>query len=156
MLPITIGSVLFGLALLIVVLLFLARPFFRPQLEQTVTLSERQQLMTRKEALLDAIRALEFDHDTGKLPDAEFEQERQLLMSEAAVTLKAIDELPEASSDDNVYAQIEAAVAARRKGQKARGPQPVTFCAQCGNRLDGDDNFCPRCGEPVYAAQPST
>jgi len=155
MLPVTIGSILFGLILLILLILFLLRPFMKasPEIE---AVSKRQELTTRKETVLEAIRTLDFDHDTGKIPDQEYEHQRSLLMIEAVAALKALDELPTAAVDDNVYAQIEAAVS-RIKAQRSqqRAGTPAQFCTNCGQALDANDKFCARCGQPVYAVQPS-
>ena len=155
MLPVTIGSILLGLALLIVVALFLLRPFFNAP-PQAKALSRRQELLLQKEATLAAIRALDFDHDTGKLPDAEYEQQRTILMRDAAATLKALDEMPAGPADEDVYAQIEAAVSLIRQQRAASGGAPAHFCANCGQSLDANDKFCAHCGQPVYAVQPST
>lgn len=155
MLPVTIGSILLGLALLIIVALFLLRPFFNAP-PQAKTLSRRQELLLQKEATLEAIRALDFDHDTGKLPDAEYEQQRTILMRDAAATLKALDEMPAGPADEDVYVQIEAAVSLIREQRAASGGVPAHFCANCGQSLDANDKFCAHCGQPVYAVQPST
>jgi hypothetical protein len=155
MLPISFGAILLGLALLIVVVLFLARPFLKPQPQQTLDTSERQALSARKEGLLDAIRTLDFDHDTGKIPDQEYELQRAALMNEAAATLKALDELPPIPVSEDVYAQIEAALGALRSQRAERTAAPANFCSSCGQRLDAGDRFCANCGQPVYAAQPS-
>ena len=161
MLPVTIGSILLGLAILVVVGLFLIRPFFKPPPPDEVT-SKRQQLTAQKSALLEAVRALEFDHDTGKIPDEEYEQMRTSLMSDAAAVLKALDEMSDELRDEDVYAQIEAAIS-RIKQQRApaagKGTATATavrFCTNCGQGLESDDNFCPRCGQAVYNVQPST
>ena len=154
MLPVTIGSILFGLAILILLFLFLVRPFMKapPQVEAG---SQRQELLARKGAILDAIRALDFDHDTGKLPDEEYERQRAALMSEAAVTLKALDELPAGSVDGDVYAQIETAVNRIKQQRTVSAGAPAQFCANCGQGLETDDNFYAHCGQPVYAVQPT-
>ena len=157
MLPVTIGSILLGLAILIVVGLFLVRPFFKPPPADEVS-SKRQQLTAQKSALLEAVRALEFDHDTGKIPDEEYEQMRTSLMSEAAAALKMLDEMSDEQRDGDVYAQIEAAIS-RIKQQRAPVAgtgTAIRFCTNCGQGLESDDNFCPRCGRAVYTVQPST
>ena len=156
MLPISIGAILLGLALLVAVLLFLARPFLRPQPQQTAEISQRRELLARKEGLLDAIRILDFDHDTGKIPDEEFELQRAVLVNEAAATLKALDELPAKPVSEDVYMQIEAALSALRSQRvHSGGTAPANYCTSCGQRLDAGDRFCAHCGQPVFVAQPS-
>jgi hypothetical protein len=155
MVPVTIGSILLGLAILIVVGLFLVRPFFKAQSPDEVS-SKRRQLIAQKTALLDTINALEFDHDTGKIPDEEYEQMRASLMSDAAATLKALDEISDEARDEDVQAQIEAAISRIKKQSIPDAGAAVHFCTNCGQGLESDDNFCPRCGQAVYAVQPST
>ena len=129
---------------------------------QAEAVSQRQELLARKGAILEAIRALDFDHDTGKLPDEEYERQRAALMSEAAVTLKALDELPTGSVDGDVYAQIDEAVSRIRAQRTVSAGAPAQFCANCGQGLESGDNFCAHCGRPVYdpalnrQPQPST
>lgn len=155
MLPVTIGSILLGLAVLILVVLFLARPFFRVQQRDTAT-GERQHLLDRKASLLETIRAIDFDHDTGKLPDEEYEQQRAFLMSEAAATIKSLDELSADPQGDDVYAQIEAAVNKIKQQRVTSDGTPAKFCANCGQHLDAGDKFCANCGQPVLAVQLTT
>ena len=156
MLPVTIGSILLGLAILVLLVLFLVRPFFRPQPQQEETTGRKRQLLARKAAYLETIRTLDFDHDTGKLPDEEYEQQRALLMSEAAAVIKALDELPQDPQSDDVFAQIEAAVNKIKQQRAVSSGAPANFCASCGHRLDAGDRFCASCGQPVYVVQPST
>lgn len=153
--PETIGSILFGLALIIVVGLFLARPFFKAP-EKVQAAGRRQQLAAQKAGILEAIRALDFDHDTGKLPDQEYEQQRAALMNDAATILKELDTMPAGPQDEDIYAQIEAAVSTIRQQRAGQTSTAVQFCTACGQGLDADDNFCPRCGQPAYTVQPST
>ena len=153
--PVTIGSILFGLIILILLFLFLVRPFMKASSE-VEAVSKRQELTTRKEAVLEAIRALDFDHDTGKMPDEEYDQQRSVLMAEAVATLKAMDEMPAMPVNEDVYAQIEAAIS-RIKAQRSQSQgAPARFCSNCGQALDSRDNFCAKCGQPVYAVQPSS
>ena len=156
MLPATIGSILLGLAILILVGLFLVRPFFRQQPRQNKTAGQRQQLLARKAALLETIRTLDFDHDTGKLPDEEYEQQRAFLMNEAAAVIKALDDLPAGPLDEDVYAQIETALSKIKQQRAVTSSAPAGFCTSCGQQLDAGDRFCASCGQPVYVVQPST
>jgi len=147
-----IGSILLGLALLIVAGLFLARPLITAQPQSKAYFARRQQLEEDKEAYLNQIRALDFDHETGKVPTEVYEQQRAQLLSEAAAILKALDELPAANGDVN--SQIEAAVAERRHQHAISKNGQTGYCTQCGQPLDADDKFCSRCGQPLQVAQP--
>lgn len=148
-----IDSILLGLALLIVACLFLARPLITAQPQSKANFARRQQLEEDKEAYLNQIRALDFDHETGKVPTEVYEQQRAQLLSEAAAILKALDELPDVNGDVN--SQIEAAVAERRHQHAMSSNGHTGYCTQCGQPLDAGDKFCSRCGQPLQVAQPT-
>lgn len=160
-----IGSILLGVALLVLVGLFVARPFLRAQ-EGEVVLTEQQFLLEEKEYLLDQIQALDFDHDTGKLPTELHELQRARLVEQATAVLQAIDaadgapHLVLAPDDDtavDVDIEVEAAIARLRR-QRSEKPAPpaslpvaatnghARFCPQCGTPTDPDDRFCASCG----------
>lgn len=151
-----IGSLLLGLALLIVVALFVARPLLVPHTTADAKISSRRQLEQEKEALLTEIRELDFDYETGKIPSEVYEPQRNHLLAQAAAVLQELDEITE-DSNEELRQQIEAAVARRR-----RQPQPVlagngqgSYCTNCGRHLDQGDKFCASCGQPVRAVQPT-
>lgn len=162
-----IGSILLGVALLVLLGLFLARPFLRTQDGEAV-LTERQLLVEEKEHLLDQIQALDFDHETGKLPTELHELQRARLMEQATAVLQAIDAFdgepqpgpaPEEDAVD-VDIEIEAAIARMRQQQAQKdappAPAPASataptngharFCPQCGTPTDPSDRFCAHCG----------
>lgn len=165
-----IGSILIGVALLILVGLFIARPFLRAQDSEAVQ-TERQLLLEEKEYLLDQIQALDFDHETGKIPTEVHELQRARLMEQATAVLQEIDlaggaPISTPALDDqadtavDVDIEIEAAIARlrRQRAQKkietsASVPAAAAatngharFCPQCGTPTDPDDRFCANCG----------
>ena len=148
-----IGSILLGLSLLILVTLFLARPLLSTKPQQTTSSDRRLQLEQEKESYLNEIHALDFDHETGKIPTDVYEQQRAQLLNEAAAVLKALDEMPDAGGD--VHSQIEAAVADRRHGHTISSNGQAGFCTQCGQPLDLGDKFCAGCGQPLQVTQPT-
>ena len=140
----TAGSILLGLALLILVGLFLARPFLVPR-QRPSHLSQRQRQLAQKEAIIAQIRDIDFDHQTGKLPDDIYQPQREYLIDQAAQLLQTLDaQAPNAPfiDDPAIEAAIEAAVAQRRQPPLST----VRFCPQCGQPVDADDNFCAACG----------
>lgn len=100
----TTGSLLIGIALLLIVGLFVARPFLVPSPPPEVV-TEREMFEAEKEALLARIRALDFDAETGKQATEEWEGEREFLMQKATEVLKQLDEA------EDTDAAIEAAIA---------------------------------------------
>ncbi len=144
----TVASILFGLAMLIVVALYVARPLIvsparparRPQ-------RSRQQLLAQKEAILNQIRDLDFDHQTSKLPDDIYEQQRAQLLPLAAGVLQELDS---ASNGTPAAADIEAAVTRLRQARRAPMTADARFCPHCGRPVDSDDNFCVACGHDLH------
>lgn len=170
----TPGAILFGIALLILVVLFIAQPLVLiadPQQPRRRLLPDkRQELLVHKEALLEEIRTLDFDFETGKIPPETYEAQRAELVAEAAEMLKQLDALPppeRTPASTAALAEIEAAIA-RRKAAAAppasNGKQeqattavsapaaPSKFCSQCGQPVKPDDKFCAACGHALVTA----
>ncbi|MEM8861854.1 MAG: hypothetical protein AAGD96_26325 [Chloroflexota bacterium] len=103
MLIMTLGSILIGIALLLIVGLFVARPFLLP-MPAPKTISKRDQLEAEKEALLAKIRALDFDAETDKQADEEWQGEREFLMQKATEVLRQLEEVGD--TDEAIEAAI--------------------------------------------------
>lgn len=145
----TAGSILLGIALLMLVVLFLARPFLRTYWQPATTTTSYQILLAQKETLLDQIRALDFDHETGKVPTAVYQPQRQRLIGEAAILLEQMDSL---GAETALDAEIEAAIAQRRQATPPIDTVAGRFCPNCGQPTDASDNFCAACGHKLKAA----
>lgn len=166
-----LGSILLGAALLLIVAFLVARPWLDPAAAREAEPDLAAPLLLERERLLAALRDLDFDHATGKLPEAEYAAQRAQLVAEGAQVLRQLDALAPAAApasapavDDEIEAaiarlrqpaapsrpadaDIEAAVARRRQPAAAR------FCGQCGQPLRPGDRFCGACGAPVAAEQ---
>ncbi len=93
----------------------LLRPPENPQVDEDDPLAE---LLGRKDALLRAIKELEFDHQVGKVDDETFQRLDQELRRQALVLLKRIEQMaPESTGLDR---QLEEAIARHR-----RVPEPA-------------------------------
>jgi hypothetical protein len=114
-----IGSIFASLAVLLLAAVYIMRPFIKPSVPNEETPSPHDDLVAQKEELFEQIRSLEFDHDTGKLPDDEYVTQRAVLVQQAADILRQMDAYDsaetESASTANLDEQIEAAVARRRK-----------------------------------------
>lgn len=167
----TIGSILFGIALLVVLALFLARPFLLAPVRHTSRRSGKEELLAEKEALLAEIRAIDFDYDTGKLPPDVYDPQRQRLVQRAAAVMQALDayqtqpDEQAAGLTDDIDARIESAIARLRAKEKEAAPAPVKvreehhkggYCPQCGQPTDVDDKFCTACGHRLGERQAVT
>ncbi len=138
----TTGSILLAIALLVILLLYLLRPFLISQPAPTGL--PQQSLQAQKEALLDDIRALDFDHEMGKVPDDDYETKRSQLVLQAARVLQQLDQQTAVSDID---VEIETAVAQLR--QIPTAPSPSDYCPQCGEAIAEEDNFCAACGQQL-------
>jgi hypothetical protein len=171
----TLGSILLGAALVIVVVLFLARPFAARQDEAArAGREEIDALLLRKESLLRDIRELDEDYDSAKVAPELYRHTRPQLVKEAALVMKQLDErgyVETGVAPAGVDAQIEAAVrrlrtpeqvdeeieaavrGARAKSSVADSDGSISLCPQCGHRVEADDRFCSNCGH--HLAHPS-
>lgn len=113
---------------------------------------------TVKGVALTALKEIEFDRETGKLSDADYEQLKARYTSAAVDALRA--ETARSASDD-VEAMIAGRVRSLRSGAASApaappvcttcGPRPepdAVFCSSCGFRLE-PPSACPRCAAPL-------
>lgn len=143
----TVGSILLGTALFIVVVAFLARPFFQAA-SQRESSSERVALLQKKDVLLNQIKQLEFDFASAKIPEADYQIEREKLVHQAAQVLKQFESsTTHFQPDDPLNAKIETAIA------QLRGKPPkkstVVLCPSCHQPTLEGQKFCPQCGVPL-------
>lgn len=159
-----------GIALLLLVGLFLARPLLKAAQEERVRLSRRQLLIVDKEAILAQIRDLDFDFETGKMPNEIHQHQRLQLMNQAAEILQQLEQIDgkisaSESKTADTDAAIEAAVRRMRQtkaGTGDTGPLSVRpaaanggFCPNCGQPVDAGDKFCVSCGHKLPVKQPA-
>lgn len=177
----TIGSLLLGGALVLIVVLFLARPFAADEdAEKRRSREAVDALLLRKESLLREIRELDDDYEAGKVAPEMYRHNRPQLLKQAALVMKQLDEhgysdVAEIPAD--VDARIEAAVRRARSPQqiddqievavrqtRARTAAPsvapaadsLRFCPSCGRPVEPDDRFCPKCGRNLIGeSQPA-
>jgi membrane protease subunit (stomatin/prohibitin family) len=172
----TVGSLLLGVALVLIVGLFLTRPFFRPIDEEFETDEEIESLLAQKEALLQDVRSLDNDMEAGKVAPELYAHDRPMLMKRAAMVLQQLDRLGyvespmvasaapavvQASGVMSVDDQIEAAVrelrtpaevdadieaAIQRMRQQEATAPPE---AQTAAAQPATTRYCPQCGRPV-------
>lgn len=150
-----IGVVLLILAVVVVVVILIANPFLQNPKSLNLQPDQRQSsLLAEKERLLQSIQELEFDHQSGKIPDPLFENQRKLMMVEAAGVFEKLGKIqpdptspqPKEDGSDGSkrdYDQLEELIAKRRVvlQQKSKG-----FCQKCGTAVLETDRYCPKCG----------
>lgn len=107
-----IGSLLLALALFLIVAAFVARPIF--DRNSTANNAPSDSLIAQREAVLIELRDLDFDHQTGKVSDDDYTEQRARLVVKGAGILRQLESLGKISAAE-VDDEIEKAIAARRK-----------------------------------------
>ncbi len=143
-----IGTLLAGLALLLIVAAVVALPLLDRKTPVAEPPSARDALEAERQAIVRGIRELDFDRRAGKLDEGDYRAMRLALVQRGADILRRIEAMDQAAgapsddahSDARVDAEIEARIAAL-KGEPAAAP-----CPSCGAPIRTGDQFCPRCG----------
>lgn len=175
-----IGSILLILALFVVVVLFLARPFFDNR-SQSVSREEHEvsSLLAERDRIITALQELDFDFALQKIPEDEYPAQRATLLARGSEILRQLDQIQPAAVDGSAEERIETAIAARRADSSIARQTPSTggalpasaggavvavasngyddeleaqIAARRRAREDKASGFCPQCGGPVYKA----
>ena len=129
------------------------RPIFAPP-EAAAPAEPLDPEETPKGVALTALKEIEFDRETGKLSDADYELLKQKY---TAVALEALRAEERAAGPTDVEAMIAARVRSLRAAPAGApscgtcGPRPeadAVFCSSCGRRLQAG-GACERCGAPL-------
>jgi ribosomal protein L40E len=176
-------AIIIGILLLAGSLFYVAaplRPGVTPVKLKKQASKTSQSLQADHQAVILALRDLDFDYQAGKISEEDYPGIRASLLEKAAFTLKEVEE----SSD----AQLEKLIQARRKQQssasdlsetrnsnsgslicaKCQSPLAIganfcmkcgtavsrAFCPHCGKPIQPDDQFCPACGKAVTNQSP--
>ncbi|HEY8257139.1 MAG TPA: zinc ribbon domain-containing protein [Gemmatimonadales bacterium] len=152
-----LAAALVGLAALLLVLqpVFTRKPIRPPAYEPPDPED------TPKGIALAALKEIEFDRETGKLSDADYE------FLKAKYTSQALDALRADSHSEAVRAgvetlgaanDVEAAIAARVRALRSAAnvtpahPESTPACSSCGPRPEPDAVFCSNCGTRLAPA----
>lgn len=108
-----IGSLLFGLALLLIIVFVAAQPLLERPAAPGGSTSTLEPLQAERDAVLTALRDLDFDYSTGKITAEDHGAQRAALVQRGVQVLRALDTQ---SPIDPTDADIERAIAERRKG----------------------------------------
>ena len=126
-----ISSLLVGLALLAVTLVYVGRPFLEKPRKGSKIMGKAGQARAR-ESVLSALRDLDFDYKTGKISEEDYQPLRAQLLSEAAQFMQ---------KENKKQEQLEALIQSRRKSQSRQ-----LSCPSYGNKIVLGDTFCSSCG----------
>ena len=170
-----LGAIFLILAVLVLVGLFVSRPFIESRRAYAVSAEEHElsHLLAERDSLITALQELDFDHVLGKIPAEDYPNMRAALLTHAADVLRRIDELqPQKTSVADAESRVEAAIAARRADASSAAQLPASvsdddleariaarraqrkeksggFCPNCGKPVLRSDRFCPSCGKAV-------
>jgi hypothetical protein len=131
----------------VLVLWMVLQPLARPESIQRRPDEPLDPEETPKGVALTALKEIEFDRETGKLSDADYEQLKARYTAEAVRALRS--ETARSGFDD-----VEAMVAGRVRTLRSAGsstPSEAPACPTCGPRPELDAVFCSSCGFRLHA-----
>jgi NADH pyrophosphatase NudC (nudix superfamily) len=166
-----ITAILVSLAILILVAVYLYAPFVQGRARRvTEEEHELSALLAERDRVINSLQELDFDYKLGKIPEEDYPAQRSSLLQKGADILRQIDSIaPEPASVQDVDARIEKAIAARRADaslvkaevsdedleamiaarRKGRKERSSGFCPKCGKPVMASDRFCPSCGKSL-------
>ena len=134
-----ISSIIVGVGLLAVSIVFVSLPFRQKRLKTIGSLSPNTIQARQREAIVSALRELDFDFKTGKITAEDYTPLRTQLMAEAALYIEAEEKEAE---------QLEVLIRTRRAAQ-----QQASKCEHCDAPLQAGQRFCPKCGSAINDEQ---
>lgn len=165
-----IGAIFFILAVVALVAMYIGRPFVqRRGRRATREDHEVSALMAEYDRAVNTLQELDFDHELGKVPAADYPHQRAELLATGAGLLRKLDALTLPSSnngsgavgeDKDVESRLEAAVASRRAdAAQNRATAPLDddeleamVASRRKQRKEKSAGFCPKCGKPILAS----
>lgn len=169
-----IGSLFLILALLVLVALFVSRPFFEHKMTRLSVSQEEHDisgLLAERDRILNALQELDFDYALRKIPEEDYPAQRAYLLQRGADVLRKLDQMQAITAGEDAEARLEAAVAARRADARqasanARSQRGVMEAAAQVSVPDDEletiladrrrvrqekaVGFCPQCGGPIH------
>ena len=113
--------------------------FVRAQdLPEVAPASPGQHLESRKAAIYENLRDLQFEYRVGKLSDEDYQRTKKDMQAELAVVLAEMDRL-----------QGKGAAAAPKAPVTAAAPDTGRVCPHCNAKFEKPLKFCGECGKPM-------
>ena len=98
-----------------------------------------QHLESRKAAIYENLRDLQFEYRVGKLSDEDYQRTKTELQAELAKVMAEIDTMKAGKKPEAVAA---------RNGQPEASPA-ANVCPHCNAKFDRALKFCGECGKPM-------
>ncbi len=110
------ASILMILALLILVALFVARPFLDTAPTWKEEDGQRSAWLAERERIIEALLELDFDQELGKIPEEIYAIQREKLLRQGSQILQRLDEqgVTESFAELEPEDSLEAMIAARK------------------------------------------
>jgi len=167
-----LGSVFLLLAFLVVIVLFISRPFFdngnnKPEPQSGSLDHAHSTLLAERDRVLNSIHELDLDFELGKMPPEDYQRVRAALLETGAGVLRELDNLP-ASGDqslggerfpdasENLQAspagiEINTPTNSRRKvpASDPNDELEAIIASRRRSRNEKASGFCPKCGGPL-------
>ena len=109
-------------------------------------------LASERDAVLAALRELDFDRAVGKVSDEDYGDQYRALEMTAMAALRALDELGGADVRTVETRILEEVEETRRLAHSAVVASAPT-CPSCGKRRLVEHRFCPHCGGSLAAVK---
>lgn len=160
------GAILLILALLVLVVLFVGRPFFDRKRDDLLVAERKaiveedhrhSSLLAERDHILSALHELDFDNAVGKVPPEDYPVQRAAMLQAGADVLRQLDEIEKPDSRESAEDRLESAVAAHRADMRDRPRLPAAdqddlealIASRRRNRTEKAAGFCSKCGKPV-------
>ena len=150
-----IGEALAAAAVGLLALWLVFQPLIRPSRTKSPAVEPVDPEETPKGVALTALKEIEFDRETGKLSDADYEFLKAKYTATALEALR-LESAAVGSASDDVEVIIAAKVRTLRSASTATpsdAPDRLTdstrSCSDCGPRPEPDAVFCSSCGRPL-------
>jgi predicted nucleic acid-binding Zn ribbon protein len=111
-------------------------------------------LAAQREAILTALRDLDFDHVLLKITDADYASQRQVLVAEAAAVLAREEERATIARDCPVCGRPVYVGDLFCSGCGLNLSRPLAGCPTCGWPVEPEDVYCRGCGSRLQAIAP--
>jgi hypothetical protein len=169
-----LGSIFLILALAILVILLVSRPFLEaPGRPEKITAEEnektpasgseespvsdpgqahpdRSALLAERERLISALQELEFDHELGKIPAEDYPAERMALLEAGANVLRQLDADEARELAVKQEADLSSPSTQPSSARIEIDELENMIAAHRRTHKESTTGFCPKCGNPVH------